>query len=128
MLHFGEFFTKFFNLACSNCRNGIFPKILVIPLARLIDALSLNALPQKILVAHEGLNQEDRNFLKCLGTVLFLKVYTSNFTKRFRRKKLFWKFFTLLEQLYANYPINWELGSGWFDIPIASRGYALPCI
>ena len=93
MLHFGEFFIKFFNLACSNCRNGIFPKILVIPLARLIDALSLNALPQKILVAHEGLNQEDRNFLNCLGTVLFLKAYTSNFTKHFRRKKTVLKIF-----------------------------------
>ena len=84
MLHFGKFFAKFFNLTYSNCRNGLFPKILVNLLARLIDALSL-----KVLAAHEDSNQEDRNFLKCLGTVSFLKAYTSNFTKSFRRKKLF---------------------------------------
>ena len=69
MLHFGKFFAKFFNLTYSNCRNGLFPKILVNLLARLIDALSLDALPLKVLAAHEDSNQEDRNFLKCLGTV-----------------------------------------------------------
>lgn len=107
----------------------LFPKSLVVLLAKLIGMLCWNPLLLKLLAAHQDPN-EDWNFIKGLETFL-LEVYRSKLPKRFRWSTFFWKFSTLQGQTHTNCPIGWELQrwvSGRLDTLIANifiRSYYL---
>ena len=102
--NFDEFFSEFFYLECSDCCKGLFPKSLVILLARLIGSLRCNTSRTFSSPTRSQLRSKLHKVLRNC----FLKEYKSNTPKCFRWKKLFWKCFTLLRQFHANHTINWE--------------------
>ena len=97
-------FSEFFYLECSDCCIGLFPKSLVILLARLIGSLRCNTSRTFSSPTRSQLRSKLHKVLRNC----FLKAYKSNTPKCFRWKKLFWKCFTLLRQFHANHTINWE--------------------